>query len=184
MKFMSQENVIWDAEFNDSVTSYWLLNGAIVCVVTIFGIALLPIWYLFGKWFTRRYLESHVCTLTNRTLKVKKGVWIKIEKTVPLDRITDMGIVQGPIMRYLDIEALSVETAGQSTMNSLVKLEGIKNGREFRDAVLAQRDLVVGSSEENLPSAAASSLQPDSTVVDLLTEIRDSLQEIKSKGGI
>ncbi len=173
-----KERVIWDAEFNDSVTSYWLLNGAIICVVTVFGIVLLPIWYFFGKWVTRRYLDSHKCTLTNRTLKVEKGIWTKFEKTVPLDRITDLGIVQGPIMRYFGIEAISVETAGQSTMNSLVQLAGIKKGREFRDAVLQQRDLVVGSSEDQKGAAV---VERDGTEIELLTEIRDVLRRIESK---
>lgn len=144
----SSERIIWDAEFNEAVTTYWLLNGIILCVVTVVGILVLPIWFFAGKWITRKYLASHKCTLTDRSLKVSKGILTKIEKTVPLDRITDVGIVQGPIMRYFDIEALSVETAGQSSAGSLVQLAGIKDGRKFRDAVLAQRDRVVGSMAE------------------------------------
>lgn len=172
------ERVIWDAEFNDAVTTYWLLNGALICVVTIVGIPILPIWYFAGKWFTRKYLASHKCTLTNRSLKVAKGVFVKIEKTVPLDRITDVSVVQGPIMRHFDIEALSVETAGQSSIGSLIHLSGIKQGREFRDAVLNQRDLVVGSFEQTNEMPAQSELG-DAATVELLTEIRDSLLRIE-----
>ncbi len=101
----SEEKIIWDAEFNDAVTTYWLLNGILLCIVTVVGIVFLPIWFLVGKWATRKYLASHTCTLTDRSLKVSKGILTKIEKTVPLDKITDVGIVQGPIMRFYDIEA-------------------------------------------------------------------------------
>lgn len=178
----SSEKVVWDAEFNDAVTTYWLLNGCIVCVITIVGILFLPIWFIVGKWLTRKYLASHQCTLTNRSLKVNKGILTQIEKTVPLDRITDVGVVQGPIMRYFDIEALTVETAGQSSSSALVQLSGIKEGRKFRDAVLQQRDLVVGSSEERPVVSGASVDQPAGGQVELLKEIRDTLARIEQQG--
>lgn len=54
------------------------------------------------------YLDSHKATLTNRSLRVSKGILTKGEKGVPLDRITDVGVVQGPLMRYFEVEALSV----------------------------------------------------------------------------
>jgi len=82
-------------------------------------------------------------------------------------------------MRYFDIEALSVETAGQSGMGSLVRLCGIKNGRAFRDAVLSQRDSVVGSQEE---SGGVQVVDGDGSI-KLLTEIRDSLVRLESKLG-
>lgn len=175
-----EERIIWDAEFNDAVTTYWLLSGAIICVVTIVGIPVLPIWYFVGKWFSRKYLDSHKCTLTSRSLNVAKGVFVKIEKTVPLDRITDLGILQGPIMRHFEIEALSVETAGQSAVGSMVYLAGIKEGRKFRDAVLAQRDLVVGSVEESA-SASGEAVAGSSETNELLKDIRDTLWRIENK---
>lgn len=179
---MPEERVIWDAEFNDAVTSYWLFNGALICVVTVIGIPLLPFWILGGKWLTRKYLASHRCTLTDRSLKVSKGVFTKIEKTVPLDRITDVGIVQGPVMRHFKIESLTVETAGQSSTAGLVQLSGIKNGREFRDAVLKQRELVVGSHDKATgPVHVASPSEGGQDSTRLLTEIRDALVRIESR---
>ena len=177
---MSEEKIIWDAEFNKSVTTYWLLSGTIVCIASIIGIVFLPFWIIIGGWITRRYLASHQCTLTDRTLKVSKGIWVQTEKTVPLDRITDLGIVQGPIMRYLDIEALSVETAGQSSASALVHLAGIKEGRKFRDRVLQQRDLVVGSHENKSNETAAASVSGDQHL-QLLTEIRDTLMRMEEQ---
>ena len=182
---MKKERVLLQAEFNDAVTTYWLVNGIIVFAVTVFGIVLIPLWYLVGKFFTRKYLDSHQCVLTNRNLKVSKGILTQVEKTVPLDRITDLGIVQGPLMRWFDIEAMSVETAGQSGVGSLIRLTGIKDGRAFRDAVLDQRDKVVGSDEEKATTgtanSATASLSTDGSTHKLLTEIRDSLVRLESK---
>jgi putative membrane protein len=179
---MTEERVLWEAEFNPRVTTYWLLNGALIMTASIVGIVLLPVWFIVGWAITGAYLKSHRCTLTNRSLKLSRGVFTKVEKTIPLDRITDLGLVQGPIMRLFDIEALSVETAGQSSPGALMQLAGIKDGRAFRDAVLKQRDLVVGSDEDRkaqateIPPAAATE-----TSAVLLTEIRDTLRRIEQK---
>jgi putative membrane protein len=177
---VAEERVLWNAEFNERVTTYWLLSGAIVLTMTVVGVVVLPIWFLVGGYVTRRYLQSYRCTLTNRSLKVARGWLVRVEKTVPLDRITDLGLVQGPIMRLFDIEALSVETAGQSSQGSLVQLAGIVDGRKFRDAVLKQRDLVVGSEEERSGQAAA---EPRAAAAEtnapLLEQIRDTLLRIE-----
>lgn len=184
MLIMSNDIIIKDAEFNDAVTTYWLLNGILICVFTGIGILFLPVWFFIGKWITRKYLDSHRCTLTDKSLKVSKGILTKVEKTVPLDRITDLGIVQGPIMRYFDIEALSVETAGSSSATSLVQLQGIKDGRAFRDLVLAQRDKVAlagSTSSENAPIGSASSIGVNDQTIQLLSEIRDTMKNIESQ---
>ena len=175
---LPEEKVIWDAEFNDAVTTYWLLNGILLCIVTVVGIVFLPFWIIGGKFVTRKYLASHRCTLTDRSLKVGKGILTKIEKTVPLDRITDVAILEGPIMRYFGIEALSVETAGQSSVGSLISLAGIKEGRKFRDAVLEQREKLVGSSEKASTATSDSGGLGDESI-GLLTEIRDTLKRIE-----
>jgi putative membrane protein len=179
---MTEERVLWEAEFNPRVTTYWLLGGAIIMLVSVVGIVLIPFWFIFGWAVTGQYLKSHRCTLTNRSLKLSRGVFTKVEKTIPLDRITDLGLVQGPIMRLFDIEALSVETAGQSSPGALMQLAGIKDGRAFRDAVLKQRDLVVGSDEDRKARAAietpAVSMETSAAV---LTDIRDTLRRIESQ---
>jgi len=179
---MADEKILWDAEFNEKVTTYWLLSGALVLTITVFGIVLVPIWFLIGIPLTRRYLKTYRCTLTNRSLKVARGLFVRMEKTVPLDRITDLGLVQGPIMRFFGIEALSIETAGQSSQGALVSLAGIKQGRKFRDAVLKQRDLVVGSQEDRAPSVASDAGltgTPAGKDEQLLNEIHQTLLRIE-----
>lgn len=179
---MNEERVIWDAEFNPRVTTYWLLSGAAILAATVVGIVLLPVWFIVGWTVTGRYLKSHRCTLTNRSVKVARGVFVRTEKTVPLDRITDIGLVQGPIMRLFGIEALSIETAGQSSAGSLVQLAGIKDGRQFRDAILKQRDLVVGSEEDRqLHVASEPPTETTSDQAALLVDIRDTLRRIEHR---
>ena len=109
---MSDETIIATAEFDPATRTYWLLNGIILLCLTVVGIPLLALWIPLGLILTGRYLARMECVLTNKTLKVGKGILTRVEKTIPLEKITDMGMVQGPIMRAMGLHKLSVETAG------------------------------------------------------------------------
>ena len=173
-----EREILREAEFNPKVRTYWLLSGAVVLFVTVVGIPLLPFWFLLGNYFTGRYLSHMRCRLTPKTLEVAKGMFVRTEKTIPLDKITDLGLVHGPIMRHYGLRALSVETAGQSTPGALVKLVGIVGTEEFRAAVLAQRDRVVASlGGAEVPAALQGGDATGSR--DVLVEIRDVLQRIE-----
>ncbi len=184
---MREDPVIRSAEFNPKVCVYWLLTGIIVLTVTIVGIPLLFLWIPFGLLFTRRYLERMECELTAKALKVKKGILVRVEKTIPLEKITDMGMMQGPIMRQFELHTLTVETAGQSGPGSLVSLTGIVDAKDFREAVLQQRDSHAAISSPASPAEGAPTVSPGTDpaqLAALLTEIRDSLHRIEAAGGI
>ena len=174
------ERVLRTAEFDPRIRTYWLLSGAWILAVSIVGIPLLPLWFAIGRAVTGRYLRHLSCVLTENTLQVGKGALTRVEKTVPLDQITDLGVVQGPIMRLLGLEALSVETAGQSSEGALVKLVGVVDSRQFRDAVLTQRDELraTSSDRESSPAGPPSASQPSPD--DVLRDIRDTLRRIEA----
>lgn len=170
------------ASFDPQVRTYWLLSGALTLTCTVVGIPFLLLWFPIGLWATQRYLNSMECVLMPRALKVKKGIFVRVEKTIPLDKITDMGMVQGPIMRALNLETLSIETAGQSgaSGSGFVTLTGIVNAKAFREAVLAQRDKI--TEKETSPATPAASGNAASMQTNaLLLEIRNSLLRLESK---
>jgi len=175
---MTEATQIRKAEFNSKVCTYWLLSGALILCYTIVGIPLLLLWFPIGLVFTKRYLDRMECLLTEKTLKVRKGILVRVEKTIPLDKITDMGMVQGPIMRHFDLHKLTVETAGQSGPGALVSLTGIKDVKTFREAVLNQRDAIAAASSK---STSETRRQASSDENSLLSEIRDSLLRIEVK---
>ena len=174
----TEERTIRTAEFNERVCTYWLLSGIIVCTVTIIGIPLLLVWVPLGLYLTRRYLERMECILTEKNLKVHKGIFIRVEKTIPLDKITDLGLVQGPIMRHFDVHQLTVETAGQSMGGPLVSLTGIMDVKGFRQSVLDQRDELRQSKPKEAAPATASPAAGNE--VSVLADIRDTLNRIES----
>ena len=166
------------AEFDTKVCTYWLLSGALVLTLIIVGIPLLLLWFPIGSVFTKRYLDRMECLLTDKTLIVKKGIFVRIEKTIPLEKITDIGMVQGPIMRYFDLHTLTVETAGQSGQGALVSLTGIKDAKSFREVVLNQREVISATSSVK---ALAGARQEPFDAGSLLSEIRDSLLRIEAQ---
>lgn len=177
------EAVLRQATFNPKLRTYWLLTGAFVLTVSIVGIPLLIFWFPIGYALTGRYMERLRCVLTEKNLHVARGVLVRQEKTVPLDKITDLAMSHGPIMRHLGLRGLSVETAGQSGPGSLIKLVGIEGTEEFRAAVLAQRERVGAAGRA--PSAPPAAAAGDASVAsgELLTEIRDALLRIEKRLG-
>lgn len=202
---MYEERILREAEFTPEAIKYHVLSAtigsAVLFVILALALAiptigfslillLVPagVWAL-SQWYYTMYFEKLSCVLTARKLKIGKGLLFRTEKAIPLDKITDMQMNQGPLMRYLDLESMSVETAGNagSAGGALVSMVGIRDSREFREAVLTQRDRVVGSQDASdrpvpaapAPSSADLSGASPSESLAVLTEIRDTLSRIE-----
>ena len=122
-----------------------------------------------------RIIASWSATLTTRSLIVRKGVFNKVERTIPLEKITDLSATQGPIMRYCGLKRLGVETAGQSTGaqgGSLVSLIGIQDTDDFRAAVLAQRDRATGTTPESTTNAVGAAATVGGELADIASALR------------
>ena len=175
--------VLREATFDPKLASYHLLTGTIMFVVLIVTIPIAIVYVFVGRYFINKYIERMSCTLTERTLEIRKG-WInRVESTIPLEKITDLQMIQGPIMRHMGLHGFKVETAGQSSGpgGHLVSLIGIVDAHGFREAVLDQRDaLSEGRARSPKPEAVpvGGGVAGDS-VVALLTDIRASLHRLE-----
>ena len=181
---MSDHKVLWEAEFNTNVKKYWLMAPVILFTCLIVTIPVAILYYIIASFFVDRYLANMSCTLTERTLDIKKGIWNKTESTIPLEKITDLQMFQGPVMRYFDLHGFKVETAGQSSGagGALVNIIGIVDTIGFRKAVLAQRDRLhdrdTSSSSRIAPSDSAPPSRSEQ--VELMREMRDMLARIET----
>ena len=61
-----------------------------------------------------------------------------------IDRVTDVVIVQGPIMRWCGIWGLQVQTAGTGQGVPEAILYGLSDPENVRDQLMAERDRVAG----------------------------------------
>lgn len=173
---MNKDPVIRTATFNPRVCNYWLWSPVLVFCLTVVLIPVILVWVPLALIFVKRYLARISCVLTSRNLLVRKGLLVRVEKTIPLEKITDLGLVQGPIMRYFGVHQLTVETAGQSSQGALVSITGIEDVEAFREAVLEQRDKRQEVTAEVDSTNAPSGAKPDAAV---LTEIHNTLLRIE-----
>lgn len=164
------------AHFSPKLKIYFFMSVALALAITVVGILVLPIWAFVGVWWARRYYESLKLYITDRSIVIAKGVWFKQELTIPLDKIQDISIREGPLLNKFGLLGLRIETAGQrnaATGQSEADLIGVINAREVRDLILQRRDALASS---------GNTTDGGDTVLNLLAEIRDSLKRIEAKG--
>lgn len=170
-----EDKIIYQAEFAANLGLYWLLLGAAYFSLSIVGIPLLLLWFPIGLWGTRRYIRNMSAELTSNKLIVRRGILTRTENTVPLDKITDMALIQGPIMRLFGLHKLTVETAGQSGAGALISLVGIVDAPQFRTRVLEQKERLTQRSHTTTPS-----VQPDDALLQNVVEMAASLKRIEA----
>ncbi len=168
---------VLEAEFDRKVGAYtrWIVSGWMV--VTVVGIPFIPFWLLFSLWYVPEYLRRVSARLTTQAVEIRKGVFFRSEATIPLNRITDVRLHDGPLMRHYGLRGLKVETAGQSgDTGSEGNIIGVIDAVEFRNAVLRQRQQALDSEQgSGAPKA-------DAGAAELLAEIRDILARIEAQG--
>lgn len=171
--------ILREAEIMPEVIRYHLCGVIVFSAVTVVGIPLLLITLPLANYLLKRYYESLEIVLTRRDLKVRRGIINIEEKSIPLEKITDLAIYQGWIMRRFGLKGIRVETAGQSSEGALVSVVGIDTVDEFRDAVLNQRDRISDEDDDGKSPPSAPPTENDTSA--LLTDIRDSLVRIEAR---
>ncbi len=180
---MPDHSVLRQAVFDRAaIKKYYLWQPTIIMVCTVVLIPLIPVVLIITVLVMDKYLDRLSCALTDRTLEIKKGLFNRVESTVPLDKITDLQMYQGPIMRWLGLQGFRVETAGQTSGaagGALVNMIGIADAPAFRRAVLAQRD----QTAEGGGKRRATTTDSDDAIDEakMLAEIRDALLRIEQR---
>ena len=114
-----------------------------------------PIWFIMIVPDILAYIAIHLrydttwYVLTDRSMRIRRGLWIIKETTITYDNIQNVSIRQGPLQRYYGISNVIVETAGggggesgghgEMSSNSHVGLlEGIDNASEVRELIMSK----------------------------------------------
>ena len=174
------EKVIFKAEFHPLLKVYLFLYVLFLLFVTVIGILAIPFWIIgLGIWTVNRYFKHLSCVLTEQTLEFRKGYLFRMEKTVLLEKIQDVTLREGPLLRALGLCRLDVETAGRSGSDNgpEAKLIGIVDARGFRDRILTQRDQLLTGKKEDIQLSDIK----EKNLLKVLVEIRDSVQKIEEK---
>jgi membrane protein YdbS with pleckstrin-like domain len=113
----------------------WFLGAGIVLAI-LHAITL-------GPWLTKKQAQAVKYWLDGRTLRIDYGVLFLKRKAVPLDRITDMVLTQGPLLKLCGIWELRIQTAGTGQSMPEATLYGLSQPEQVRDLLLQERDKAV-----------------------------------------
>ena len=155
-------------EFDRKIIIYWWMMANIGLLTSVIGIILMPIWIPFGWLVHQKQYEHMSGALTDRSINMRMGWLFKKQQNIPLDKLTDVSIHEGPILNAFGVVRMQFETAGAAPFI----LTGVKNSDQFRDLVLQQRDSLVSTTQKSATSDDSG---------NVLVEIRDILQEISAK---
>ncbi|MEN6340957.1 MAG: PH domain-containing protein [Methanospirillum sp.] len=134
-------------------------------VFAVVLVAIFLVWMLL-------YYASMEYELRDDELSWRRGVWFRRTGIVPYNRITNIDIRQGPVMRALGISNLAIQTAGYSGQATAeIVLEAMEHAEDLRAAVRARvRGAAGGDGTGSGPSVPAPS--PADTGLQILEELR------------
>jgi len=92
---------------------------------------------IFVAWWIPLYCESITYRLTPTEITWERGVWFRQTGIVPYNRITNVDISQGPLMRFFSFSAVRVQTAGYSAQaRAEIVLTGIADPKDLQETIM------------------------------------------------
>lgn len=101
------------------------------------GTAILSIGLIVAlfRYFTFRY------RIEDRSLVIHQGLWGRLNRTVPLDRIQNIDLSQNLFHRFLEVGEVRIETASGTEPEAIMRVLSIAQVEQLRDRVAKQRAL-------------------------------------------
>jgi membrane protein YdbS with pleckstrin-like domain len=168
----NDSEIFASVEFSKGLIPYLWIKINLILLSTIIGIVVMFFWVPFGWIVHKKQLENASLTLTKSGIEIRKGWKFKAQQNIPLDKLTDISIHEGPLLGMCNIVKIAIETAGARPfhLNGLHKSVAL----QFRDIVMMQRDSI---SQLSSPQGTGGQETQSNGV---LVEIRDILQQINT----
>jgi len=145
---MSQCEVkVKDGEFEinrDAVEQYFRAAQTLLLFITLvwfFGLGIIVAlvhYFAYSPWLCQLQAINLRYRLDGDTLRVDGGVFFLFRKSIPLERITDVALVQGPLLRHFGIWEMQIQTAGTG-QGCEAKMYGVLDPEKVRELILSQR---------------------------------------------
>ena len=126
--------------------------------------------------------------VSDRSLRIRRGIWIIHETTITFENVQNVTISQGPLQRWFGIADVVVETAGGSggrgqqhaafAAGHQGLIEGLANAPQIRDLILSRlrRSRSAGLGDEHAPGGCSAGLAWSPAHLACLREIRDTVR--------
>lgn len=159
----------------------WMFIDSIFSIFLIIGIAVFAVCVIFACIWAPLYYKSVVYHLNETEMTWRRGVFFRKTGIVPYNRLTNVDIVQGPVMRVFGIYHLKIETAGGGASASAeIQIEGVENPEPIRqlimDFVRGQKPAAAATGTEYPSSAGSVNMQ---ALLEEVSAIRRLLEERK-----
>lgn len=146
LKYLKFKFWILLAIFDVAIFVGWLV---ITVLNPVIGMILAPLAFLIAVVpDIIAYLAIHLrydttwYVMSDRSLRIRRGIWIIHGTTITYENIQNVTIKQGPLQRWFNIADLRIETAGggqseQGAMSSHCGLiEGVDNAKSIREMLM------------------------------------------------
>ncbi len=124
--------------------------------------------------------------LSDRSIRIRRGIWIIEEVTITFENVQNVSVAQGPLQRYFGIADVTIQTAGGggagpngvATGGHMGIIEGISNAEQMRDAILAKvrASRHAGLGDEHHHDTHHGAAGFGSAHLAMLREIRDAVR--------
>ena len=132
---------------------YWLTTLSMIPFgLIMFGIGLIvPLVYAltFGHWLSRKQAEALDYRLYETNIFVHQGVFFIKRKNIPLDRVTDVVLAQGPLLRHFGLWRLDIQTAGSGQQRPEAYLYGLNDPEQIKETIINARDAIAVNNKQN-----------------------------------
>lgn len=116
----------------------WLVPVILVApaIAAVFFAPIIAIIVFVAYWIPL-YYRSISYRLTATEITWQRGVWFRQTGIVPYNRVTNVDIVQGPLMRFFSFSALRIQTAGYSAQaRAEIVLNGIEDPKDLQEKIM------------------------------------------------
>jgi len=148
----------------------------VTVLVLVIGLVFVILWSFL-------YVQTVVYHLNATEVTWKRGVWFHSTGIVPYNRITDISIVQGPIMRLFGISHLKIQTAGGGTAKGVpeIQIEGQCRAEDLRTLIMnyVRGHTDVGAAVTGVDESATLTNTADTAA--LLAEVREIRKLLESR---
>jgi membrane protein YdbS with pleckstrin-like domain len=129
----------------------------------------------FYLFWVGNYYKTIFFELKDDEVTWKRGVWFRQTGIVPYDRITNIDIYQGPLMRLLGFSLIKLQTAGYSGQTKAeITMEGIVEAEELRETIrsMIRETRKVTGPMDGTSGVSSQGISPQAHTGELLEEIR------------
>lgn len=123
--------------------------------------------------------EFHCYVATDRSLRIRQGIWEQVEATLTYANVQNVRVIQGPLERFFGIASVVVDTAGGGSKQGQERasrgiIRGVEDAAELRDRIMdrmkASKTSGLGDPDDPEHGHAPGD---DSLPIDLLRAVRD-----------